>query len=149
MTGDRRLIEDHLSIKAISAEDMVVATLKEEGFSDDRIERVGSPKLGCDVRAHGVADEATGDVVLKRVEVKGRMRGQAVRLSTDKWYKAQQPAGTYWLYVVWDPLGHTPELVRIQNPAARLDHAKRQIVAARSFEIPAEAVVAARREAGA
>jgi hypothetical protein len=39
--------------------------------------------------------------------------------------------------------------VRIQNPAARLDHAKREIVAARFFEIPPEAVVEAAKEAGA
>ena len=32
------------------------------------------------------------------------------------------------------------ELVLIQNPAERLDHAKREIVAARTFEIPAEAI---------
>jgi len=56
---------------------------------------------------------------------------------------AQQLGETYWLYVVWDPLGPKPELVRIQNPAVRLDHAKREIVAARFFEIPAEAVVRA------
>jgi hypothetical protein len=118
----------------LAAEDMVVAALKEEGFPEDRIERVGHLKLGFDVRAHRIADEATGDVLVKRVEVKGRARGQAVRLTTNEWYKAQQ------LAVVWDPLGPSPELVRIQNPAVRLDHAKREIVAARFFEIPAEAV---------
>jgi hypothetical protein len=48
--------------------------------------------------------------------------------------------------VVWDPLGKTPELVRYQNSAARLDHAKRKIVAARVFEIPAEAVMQVSRE---
>jgi hypothetical protein len=69
-----------------------------------------------------------------------------VRLTTNEWYKAQQLAETYWLYVVWDPLGPAPELVRIQNPAVRLDHAKREIVAARFFEIPAQAVIAAARE---
>jgi hypothetical protein len=127
----------------LAAEDMVVAALKEEGFPEDRIERVGHLKLGFDVRAHRVADEATGDVLVKRVEVKGRMRGQPVRLTTNEWYKAQQLAETYWLYVVWDPLGKVPELVRIHNPAARLDHAKREIVAARFYEIPAEAVNAA------
>jgi putative DNA methylase len=42
--------------------------------------------------------------------------------------------------VVWGPLGKAQELVRFQNSAARLDHAKRKIVAARVFEIPAEAV---------
>src|SRR5581483_10546223 len=124
----------------LAAEDLVVAALKEEGFPEDRIERVGHLKLGFDVRAHRIADEATGDLLVKRVEVKGRMRGQPVRLTTNEWYKAQQLAETYWLYVVWDPLGPAPELVRIQNPAMRLDHAKREIVAARFFEIPAEAV---------
>lgn len=64
------------------------------------------------------------------------------------WYKAQQLADTYWLYVVWDPQGEVPELVRMQNPAARLDHAEREIVAARFHEIPAEAIVAAARRNG-
>jgi len=124
----------------LAAEDMVVVALKKEGFPEDRIERVGHLKIGFDVRAHRIADEATGDVFVKRIEVKGRMRGQPVRLTTNEWYKAQQLAETYWLYVVWDPLGKAPELVRIQNPAARLDHAKREIVSARFFEIPAEAI---------
>jgi len=132
----------------LAAEDMVVAALKEEGFPEDRIERVGHLKLGFDVRAHRIADEATGDVLVKRVEVKGRVRGQPVRLTTNEWYKAQQLAETYWLYVVWDPLGPAPELVRIQNPAVRLDHAKREIVAARFFEIPAEAVANAAKAQG-
>ena len=30
--------------------------------------------------------------------------------------------------------------IRIQNPAQKLDHVKREIVAARFFEIPAEAI---------
>jgi len=124
----------------LAAEDLVVAALKDEGFPEDRIERVGHLKLGFDIRAHRVVDETTGQMLVKRVEVKGRMRGQPVRLTTNEWYKAQQLAETYWLYVVWDPLGDNPELVKIQNPAAKLDYAKRAIVAARFFEIPAEAV---------
>ena len=102
-----------------------------------------------DIRAHRIADEATGEVFVKRIEVKGRMRGQPVRITTNEWYKAQQLAETYWLYVVWDPLGDSPELVRIHNPATKLDHAKREIVAARFYEIPADAVQqAALREGG-
>jgi len=42
--------------------------------------------------------------------------------------------------VVWDPSGNSPELVCIHNPVAKLDHAKREIVTARFYEIPAEAV---------
>jgi hypothetical protein len=127
----------------LAAEDIVVAALKQEGFPENLIERVGHLKLGFDIRAQRVTDPATGEVLVKRVEVKGRARGQAVRLTTNEWYKAQQLGQTYWLYVVWDPLGPKPELVRIQNPAACLDHAKREIVAARFFEIPADAVAAA------
>jgi hypothetical protein len=37
-------------------------------------------------------------------------------------------------------LGDSPDLVCIHNPVAKLNHAKREIVAARFYEIPAEAV---------
>jgi len=124
----------------IAAEDKVIEALVTEGFPQDRIERVGHLKLGFDIRAHKIADEATGEVFVKRIEVKGRLRGQPVRLTTNEWYKAQQLAETYWLYVVWNPLGDSPELVCIHNPVAKLDHAKREIVAARFYEIPAEAI---------
>ena len=124
----------------IAAEDKVIEALVAEGFPQDRIERVGHLKLGFDIRAHKIADVATGEVFVKRVQVKGRLRGQPVRLTTNKWYKAQQLAETYWLYVVWGPLSDSPELVRIHNPVAKLDHAKREIAAARFYEISAEAV---------
>jgi hypothetical protein len=45
--------------------------------------------------------------------------------------------------VVWDPLGNSPALVRIQNPVAKLDYAKRTIAAARFYEVPAEAIILA------
>jgi len=125
----------------LAAEDIAVADLVREGFPPDCIQRVGHLKLGFDIRAHRVRDAASGDIDARRVEVKGRVRGQPIRLTTNEWYMAQQLAESYWLYVVWDPLGGKPELVRIQNPAAKLDHAKREIVAARYYEIPAEAVV--------
>jgi hypothetical protein len=85
-------------------------------------------------------DTATGEIDVRRIEVKGRARGQTIRLTLNEWYKAQQLADTYWLYVVWDPLGESPEMVYIQNPAARLDHAKRQIISGRYIEIPAGAI---------
>jgi hypothetical protein len=124
----------------LAAEDVVIAALIEEGFPEDRIERVGNQKIGFDIRAHRVRDQATGEVEVKRIEVKGRIRGQPIRLTTNEWYNAQHLAETYWLYVVWNPLGVNPELVRIQNPALKLDHAKREVVAARFYEIPAEAI---------
>jgi len=42
--------------------------------------------------------------------------------------------------------GDHPEMIGIQNPAAKLDYAKREIVAARFFGIPAEAVMVAATE---
>lgn len=127
----------------IAAEDKVIEALVAEGFPQDRIERVGHLKLGFDIRAHKIADEATGEVFVKRIEVKGRLRGQPVRLTTNEWYKAAQLAETYWLYVVWDPLSDSPEIVRIHNPVAKLDHVKREIVAARFYKISAEAILSA------
>ena len=63
--------------------------------------------------------------------------------------RASQLGDSYWLYVVWDPLGNPePEPLRIQNPVKHLDHAKREVVALRYFDIPAETVEkAARSEA--
>jgi hypothetical protein len=97
------------------------------------------------VRSLGPAHPQTGyrDPVngVRRIEVKGRKRGQPVRLTTNEWYKAQQLGDSYWLYVVWDPLANpAPEPLCIQNPAKHLDHAKKEVVAARFFDIPAAAI---------
>ena len=125
-----------------AAEDIVVAYEQSRGWE---CERVGHLKIGFDVRSLGPADPQTGyrDPVtgLRRIEVKGRTRGQPIRLTTNEWYKATQLGDTYWLYVVWDPLNNpSPEPLRIQNPAKHLDHAKREVVAARYYDIPADAV---------
>jgi hypothetical protein len=81
---------------------------------------------------------------IRRIEVKGRGRGKHIRLTINEWYKAVQLGDTYWLYVVWNPLNQpdaTPLI--IQNPAKHLDHAKKEIVAARYFDIPAAAIESA------
>ncbi len=127
----------------LAAEEVAIAALIIEGFPRERIERVGAQKIGFDLRAHRIRDEATGEVEVKRVEVKGRLRGLPVRLTTNEWYQAQQLRETYWLYVVWDPLGSNPKLERVHNPAAKLDHAKREVAAVRFYDIPAEAIAAA------
>ena len=132
----------------MAAEDLVVAYESERGWE---CERVGHLKIGFDVRSLGPVDTDTGyrDPVsgVRRIEVKGRTRGQPVRLTTNEWYKATQLGDTFWLYVVWDPLGKPdPEPMIIQNPVKHLDHAKREIVEARFFEIPAQAIEEAARK---
>ena len=130
------------------AEDIVVAYEEARGWE---CQRVGHLKIGFDIRSLGPADPQTGyrDPVtgLRRIEVKGRTRGQPIRLTTNEWYKAAQLGDTYWLYVVWNPLNNpSPEPLRIQNPVKHLDHAKREVVAARYYDIPAEAIEACPKE---
>jgi superfamily II DNA or RNA helicase len=125
-----------------AAEDLVVAFETSRGWE---CERVGHLKIGFDVRSLGPADPQTGfrDPVegIRRIEVKGRTRGHSIRLTTNEWYKAAQLGDSYWLYVVWDPLG-TPEAkpLVIRNPVKHLDHAKREVMATRYYDIPADAV---------
>lgn len=131
----------------LAAEDMIVAFEKARGWE---CERVGHLKIGFDVRSLGPADPQTGyrDPVegIRRIEAKGRMRGQAIRLTTNEWYKAAQLGDTYWLYVVWDALGKPDsEPLLIRNPVKYLDHAKREVIAARYFDIAADAVENAAR----
>lgn len=58
----------------------------------------------------------------------------------ERWDLVTQLGDSYWLYVVWDPLGDRPELLVIRNPAAKLDPVKKEVVAARYFDIPADAI---------
>jgi len=70
-------------------------------------------------------------------------------LTTNEWYKAVQLGDTYWLYVIWSPLDNpdrTP--LTIRNPAKHLDHAKKEVLAARYFDIPSSAIERAALAAG-
>ena len=142
-TNLRRQIE-------LAAEDVVVAY--EESHSRE-CERVGHQKIGFDIRSLALPDPQTGyrDPVtgVRRIEVKGRKRGHPVRLTTNEWYKAQQLGDTYWLYVVWDPLDNpAPAPLMIRNPAQHLDYAKKEVVAARHYDLPADALEQVARAQG-
>ena len=126
----------------LAAEDVVLAFETARGWE---CEKVGHLKIGFDIRSLGPASPQTGyrDPVhgVRRIEVKGRKRGQTIRLTTNEWYKAQQLGDSYWLYVVWDSLNNPdPNPLIIQNPAKHLDHAKREVVAARYFDLPGDAI---------
>lgn len=131
--------------KELRAEEIAIESLIAEGFPRESIQRIGNERRGFDIRAHRVTDTATGQIDVRRIEVKGYTRGNDIQLTVNEWYKAQQLGSTYWLYVVWDPLEAGHELVRIQNPAEKLDHAKKEMVVARMFTISAQAIADARR----
>jgi superfamily II DNA or RNA helicase len=129
----------------LAAEEIVIEYETSQGRE---CEKVGHLRIGFDIRSLASADPHTGyrDPVtgVRRIEVKGRKKGAPIRLTTNEWFKASQLGDSYWLYVVWDPLENPKaEPVRIQNPVKTLDHVKREIIASRFFEIPAEAVIAA------
>ena len=49
--------------------------------------------------------------------------------------------------MVWDPLDDPdPVPLMIRNPAGHLDYARKEVVAARYYDLPAEAVERAARE---
>jgi superfamily II DNA or RNA helicase len=125
-----------------AAEDVVLAFESARGWES---ERVGHLKIGFDIRSLGPANPQTGyrDLVhgVRRIEVKGRKKGQPIRLTTNEWYKAQQLGDSFWLYVIWDPLQNPdPMPMMIQNPGKHLEHAAKPVVSARFYDIPADAI---------
>ena len=61
-----------------------------------------------------------GGQVVRYIEVKGRSTDGAVALTPNEWIKAQRFGEEYWLYVVTN-CKTSPQLHRIQNPAAKLE----------------------------
>lgn len=113
-------------------------TLEEVVISVEEAAAISGTVLGPSAPQTGYRDPLTS---VRRIEVKGRERGATIRLTTNEWYKAVQLGDSYWLYVVWDPLGNPDaEPLRIQNPAKRLEHAAKPVVSARCFDVPALAI---------
>ena len=54
--------------------------------------------------------------------------------------QAYQFRETYWLYVVSDSLLPGAEVVRMQDPATRLERAAKEVVKKRVFVVPAHAI---------
>lgn len=127
----------------LAAEDVVARHEESHGWTT---ERVGNMKIGFDIRSISPADAASGVRDVRRIEVKGRTQGGAIRLTTNEWLQASQLRETYWLYVVWNPTGANPVLHKIQDPARVLDHAKREVITARVIELDAESISEAARK---
>jgi len=77
---------------------------------------------------------------VRRIEVKGRKRGEPIHLTRNEWLKARQLGATYWLYVVWSPAETGAAPIVIQNPGFALEHAAREVRAISHVEVPAEAI---------
>lgn len=98
-------------------------------------EDVSMKKLGFDIRSLSPADPKTGYREVRRIEVKGRKKAQNIRLTVNEWLKGKQLRDTYWLYVVWNPTEDNYEMIRIPDPANKLEYAAKEIRAISHYEI--------------
>jgi len=133
------MMDDARRASELAAEDFVIEHESDFGWE---WKKVGHEKIGFDIRSMSPADSATGKRNVRRIEVKGRLRGEPVRLTPNEWLKATQLGSTYWLYVVWDPTNSEKrELIKIKDPARVLDHAKKPV--AMMIELNARALLEA------
>jgi len=103
-------------------------------------EDVSKLKLGFDIRSLSPADPKTGYREVRRIEVKGRRKGENVRLTVNEWLKGKQLKDTYWLYVVWNPTEANYEIITIPDPANKLEYAAKEIRAISHYEINGEEI---------
>uniref|UniRef100_A0A7C2PA93 DUF3883 domain-containing protein n=1 Tax=candidate division WOR-3 bacterium TaxID=2052148 RepID=A0A7C2PA93_UNCW3 len=101
-------------------------------------EDVSNQNLGFDIRSLGPVDPETGHREVRRIEVKGRKRGESIFMTANEWLKARQLKETYWLYVVWDPLDPNFEIVPICDPANKLR--AKEIKAVSHYQIDAKEI---------
>jgi Helicase conserved C-terminal domain/Domain of unknown function (DUF3883) len=102
-------------------------------------EDVSAENLGFDIRSIGPPDSITGFREVRRIEVKGRMRGKKVVLTENEWLKAKQLNKTYWLYAILNPTRAEHIIKTIPDPANTLEFAVNKVLAA-SYEIDGGAI---------
>lgn len=79
-------------------------------------EDVSQENHGFDIRSTLYDHEGAFDDV-RYIEVKARAQSGAIRLSANEWKKARHFRDNYWLYIITQAGGETPQLNRIKNPA--------------------------------
>ena len=104
-------------------------------------EDVSKQKIGFDIRSLSSPDPLTGKRDVRRIEVKGRNRGEPIRLTENEWRKAKQLKDTYWLYIVWNPTESYSELLSpIQDPAEKFGILVKEVKVINHYEISAQAI---------
>lgn len=94
---------------------------------------------GFDIRSIYV-DPETGDIDLRRIEVKGRSASSGdVGLYRTEWYAAQRFRDGFWLYVVYGAGTGEERLVTIQDPWARLRNVE-EISQVTGYRVPAASI---------
>ncbi len=97
---------------------------------------------GFDIRSTWT-DPTTGEVQVRRIEVKGRSSPDGdVGLYRTEWYTAQRFGPGYWLYVVYQPQSANPRLVTIRDPANVLQGVE-EVSQVTGYRVPASSIEAA------
>jgi superfamily II DNA or RNA helicase len=95
---------------------------------------------GFDLRSVRL-DEDGREAEVRRVEVKGRsLPGGDVSLCRTEWIAAHRHGSSYWLYVVYEPTGREPRLVRIQDPARVLADVVTEASHVTTYYVPGDAI---------
>ncbi len=99
---------------------------------------------GFDIRSVAV-DPASGEVDLRRIEVKGRSASSGdVGLYRTEWYAAQRFRDGYWLYVVYGAGTDEERLVTVQDPWGRLQGVV-EIAQVTGYRVPGSSIEEATR----
>ena len=75
---------DAIRASDLAAMGVVMAFERARGWEPHDVSRLHD-KCGFDIRSFGPADPATGQRPVRRIEVKGRRRGQPIRMTANEW----------------------------------------------------------------
>jgi len=143
--GDLPELSDFVEVESEEEKDrsekaamkIVIEYEKNRGWETEDVSKY---KLGFDIRSLSPGDPKTGYRNVRRIEVKGRRKGRNVRLTVNEWLKAKQLRDTYWLYVVWNPTESDYEMIKIPDPAYKLEYAAKEIRSISHYEIDGKEV---------
>jgi hypothetical protein len=100
---------------------------------------------GFDIRSVTL-DPLTGQISMRRIEVKGRSSPTGdVGLYRTEWYAAQRFGLGFWLYVLYNATGPEARLVTIQDPAGRLVGVE-EVSQVTGYRVPAASIEAVASE---
>ena len=140
ITITKEFVEDQEAKKA-SEEAAMKRVMDHEIDRGWEPEDVSREKVGFDISSLSKPEPMTGKRDVRRIEVKGRQRGEPVRLTENEWRKAKQLRDTYWLYVVWNPREKDQELVLITDPANTLGAYVKEVKSISHYEITADTIM--------
>jgi superfamily II DNA or RNA helicase len=93
---------------------------------------------GFDIRS--VRHNPSGDIEVRRIEVKGRSTPTGdVGLYRTEWYAAERWGSGFWLYIVYQATSDQPRLVRIQDPFRTLRNVA-EISQITGYRVPAASI---------